>query len=68
MKNIISAIFFLGFTTLGFSQVIIGDDTGTISAGNKQGVLLEFAKSQTKVLSSHTTVLFHREQDWLVVR
>lgn len=48
MKNIISAIFFLGFTALGFSQVIIGDDIGTISAGNKQGVLLEFAKSQNK--------------------
>ncbi len=48
MKNIITTIFVLGFTALGFSQVIIGDDIGTISAGNKQGVLLEFAKNQNK--------------------
>lgn len=40
MKKII-AIALLGFSTLGYSQVIIGDETGT--ASDKTSVLLEFA-------------------------
>lgn len=42
MKKII-AIALLGFSTLGYSQVIIGDETGTSS--DKSSVLLEFANT-----------------------
>lgn len=45
MKKII-AIALLGLSSLGYSQVIIGDATGT--ATDKTSVLLEFSKSENK--------------------
>lgn len=45
MKKIYSTIF-ISIATLGFSQVIVGDDIGT--ASNKTSVLLEFAANQNK--------------------
>lgn len=45
MKKIYLTIF-ISIATLGFSQVIVGDDIGT--ASNKTSVLLEFAANQNK--------------------
>lgn len=56
MKKIGIAILTIGFSILGFSQVIIGDEIGT--ATNKTSVLLEFANNQNKgiVLPYATTL------------
>lgn len=47
MKKIIVTIA-VGFSTLAFSQVIIGDDIGTAPANKKTSVLLEFANTNNK--------------------
>ena len=38
----------LAVSSTAFSQVIIGDDVGTVPAGQKTSVLLEFALGQNK--------------------
>jgi hypothetical protein len=47
MKNLFLAIS-LTFYNFSFSQVIIGNTTGTVPAGQKTSVLLEFAAGQNK--------------------
>jgi hypothetical protein len=46
------------FSTLGYSQVIIGDAIGTVPSGQKTSVLLEFAAGQNKgIILPYTTTL-----------
>jgi len=47
MKNLFLAIS-LAFYNFSFSQVIFGNTTGTVPAGQKNSVLLEFATGQNK--------------------
>jgi len=47
MKKHIS-ILAIAISGMAFSQVIIGDQTGTVPAGQKQSVLMEFAQGQNK--------------------
>lgn len=47
MKNIFSIIA-IAVSGMAFSQVIIGDKTGTVPAGQKQSVLLEFEQGKNK--------------------
>lgn len=46
MKNIFTALSIIGFSIMGYSQVIIGDNVGT--ASDKTFVLLEFANTGNK--------------------
>ena len=47
MKNIFSIIA-IAVSGMAFSQVIIGDKVGTVPAGQKQSVLLEFEQGKNK--------------------
>jgi len=47
MKDLFTVISILTFNTV-FSQVIIGNATGTVPAGQKASVLLEFASGENK--------------------
>ncbi len=47
MKNLLTIVIFLIFN-LAFSQVIVGNNVGTVPTGQKSSVLLEFAAGQNK--------------------
>jgi len=47
MKQLFSITYLL-LSAIAFSQVIIGNDTGSVPAGQKNSILLEFAAGQNK--------------------